>query len=755
MKPIDMILAYAEPNGHRHALSVFPCWGVTPEGTCECTKGASCTSPGKHPIPSNGLKAATRDVEQIRQWWTANPNANLGIPTGRANGLLVIDVDNGPEKHGEDNLLALEGTLGRLPETWESLTGGGGRHLFFQYPEGLDVRNSASKLAPNIDVRGEGGYVIAEPARHASGRIYAWETEHMPDDVPLAQLPMGWLNALTGSHTTPPAQQPIPQARFELPDTIPEGQRNDVLFKLAASMRAGGVQEDAALETLRKVNTERCKPPLPADEVEMVHRSALRYPQGSPPIYIRGAQNHGTCYIPDDRTEIGVAKKFAEIYRDRLLSVPAFGWCAWNGKVWELGVKEKALLLYQELADNILDEATKIVQQRTGDAQAEALLNFAQKIRTARWESSVLTLAAPYLLAGAEDFDSDPWTLNTPGGLVNLKNGAVRPHDPKAMCSMITSADPTVVQPSDKWNSFLKRVTCNDGQLESYLQMFYGMAAVGKIYREGLEMHVGGGANGKSTLNNPILAVLGDYATMIAPEVLMVSRTRDEVRGLAGLRGKRLVLSSETEEGQRLSASIVKRLTSTDRVRARELYKEEFSFVPSHTLVLCSNHLPKISGIDHGIWRRIHAVPFDARFDADGQKPHPNYGDLLLREERSSILRWVIDGARKFHANGNRMPDVPTRVRSATESYRTGEDWISNFIADRCVEAPSDYAASSQLYEAYRIWALSNGEYVRRSRDFAQALEAAGYDKCRRSSGIYWKGLKLVPSDARPVYHSM
>ena len=754
MKPIDMILAYAEPNGHRHALSIFPCWGVSQEGTCECPKGTACTSPGKHPIPSNGLKAATRDVNQIRQWWTANPNANLGIPTGRANGLLVIDVDNGPEKHGEDNLIALEGTLGRLPETWESLTGGGGRHLFFQYPEGLDVRNSASKFAPNIDVRGEGGYVIAEPARHASGRIYAWETEHMPDDVPLAQLPMGWLNALTGSHTTPPAQQPIPQARFELPDTIPEGQRNDVLFKLAASMRAGGVQEDAALETLRKVNTERCKPPLPADEVEMVHRSALRYPQGSPPIYIRGAQNHGTCYIPDDRTEIGVAKKFAEIYRDRLLSVPAFGWCAWNGKVWELGVKEKALLLYQELADNILDEATRIVQQRTGDAQAEALLNFAQKIRTARWESSVLTLAAPYLLADAEDFDSDPWTLNTPGGLVNLKNGAVKPHDPKAMCSMITSADPTVIQPGTKWKEFLKRVTCQDPQLEHYLQTLFGMAAVGKIYQEGFALFFGGGANGKSTLCNPIRAALGNYATTIAPEIFMVSKNRDEVRGLAGLRGKRLVLSSESEEGQRLSASIVKRLASTDRIRARELYKEEFDFEPSHTLVMFTNHLPKISGIDHGIWRRIHAVPFDARFDADGQKPHPNYGDLLLREEGSSILRWVIDGARMFHATGNRLPDEPRRVRQATEAYRSGEDWLRNFL-DECCELNQSYCvASGALNKAYRQWADSNGEYARRTQDFAQALEAAGFTRRKTMHGRYWDGLKLVPQQSAYAYQS-
>jgi putative DNA primase/helicase len=754
MKPLDMILAYAEPSGHRQALSIFPCWGVSQEGVCECPKGTACNSPGKHPIPSNGLKAATRDAVQIRQWWAANPNANLGIPTGRVNGLLVIDVDNGPDKHGEENLMTLEGTLGRLPVTWESLTGGGGRHLFFQYPEGFDVRNSASKLAPNIDIRGEGGYVIAEPARHASGRIYAWEAEHMPEDVPLAQLPMSWLNALTWSHTTSPTQQPVPQARFELPDTIPKGQRNDVLFKLAASMRAGGVQEGGALEMLHKVNTERCKPPLPSDEVEMVHRSALRYPSGSPPIFIRGAKDHSPCYIPDDRTEIGLAKKFAEIYKDQLLFVPAFGWCAWNGKVWELGVKEKALLLFQELADNILDEATKIVQQRTGDAQAEALLNFAQKIRTARWESSVLTLSAAYLIAGAEDFDSDPWLLNTPGGLVNLKNSEVRPHDPKAMCSMITSADPTVDQPGAKWMEFLKRVTCQDPQLEQYLQVLFGMAAVGKIYQEGFALFFGGGANGKSTLCNPIRAALGNYATTIAPEIFMVSKNRDEVRGLAGLRGKRLVLSSESEEGQRLSASIVKRLASTDRIRARELYKEEFDFEPSHTLIMFTNHLPKISGIDHGIWRRIHAIPFDARFDGEGVKPHPNYGALLLRDEGSAVLRWLIDGARAFHANGNRLPDEPRRVRQATEAYRAGEDWLSNFLDERCEVSQSYCVAGGVLYDVYRAWAESCGEYARRTQDFAQALEAAGFTKRKTMHGRYWDGLKLVPQRSAYAYQS-
>ncbi len=145
---------------------VFPCWGVT-DGACDC--GKTCTSPGKHPITRNGLKDATTDAEQIAEWFDQHPNANVAIVTGAASGLVVVDLDRKPNKNGIESLKA----LGAMPRTLIARSGSGGLHLYFTHPGG-EVPSSSNKLGPGIDVRGDGGYVIAPPSRHISGGVYAW-----------------------------------------------------------------------------------------------------------------------------------------------------------------------------------------------------------------------------------------------------------------------------------------------------------------------------------------------------------------------------------------------------------------------------------------------------------------------------------------------------------------------------------------------------------------------------------------------------
>ena len=463
----------------------------------------------------------------------------------------------------------------------------------------------------------------------------------------------------------------------------------------------------------------------------------------------------GNTALPSEQSELGLAARFAEFTRDRLRFVPAWGWMVWDGRVWNRGALELARKASIEFTDAIIAEAFQQAEQNPSDPAVTETLKWARRTRTARTVRSILEVAQAMLLADPGQFDQDPWLLNTQGGLVDLRTGEVRPHDAKAMCSMICDADPTAQGDSDRWGDFLRAVTCDDPELQHYLQVLFGMAAVGKIYQEGIAMFYGGGANGKSTLCNPIRSVLGSYATTIAPEMLMVARFREEVRGLATLSGKRLVLTSETEEGQRLSASVVKRLASTDKITARELYKEAFDFTPTHTLIMFTNFLPKISGTDDGIWRRIHAVPFNAQFGvpgSNGSRAIPNFGDVLLREDGNAILRWIIEGAGMFCRNGNRLPAVPAIVREATNAYRTGEDWIGNFISERC-EVGSRYCVmGGQLYASYRQWAEANGEYVRRNRDFAAALAAGGFASRHTNRGALWEGLKIMPEYGTTYY---
>jgi len=170
MNVLEHALAYAAIG-----WAVLPLHGIV-QGRCTCGD-INCSKRGKHPIPRNGLKEATTDEGTIRNWWREFPDANVGIATGEVSGLIVIDVDDGPEKAGFSSLEALQSKHGTIPREACVRTGGGGLHIYLAAPGQL-VRSSAGKLAPNIDVRGEGGYVVAPPSLHVSGRNYVWETHH-------------------------------------------------------------------------------------------------------------------------------------------------------------------------------------------------------------------------------------------------------------------------------------------------------------------------------------------------------------------------------------------------------------------------------------------------------------------------------------------------------------------------------------------------------------------------------------------------
>jgi Bifunctional DNA primase/polymerase, N-terminal len=163
---------------------VFPCHGMR-DGQCTCGK-SNRDSPGKHPRFRGSFKNATTDSEQIQQWWTKYPDANVAIATGAASGLIVLDQD--PRNYGDLTLDELEAQYDKLPETVVSCTGGGGAHYFFRYPT-EPVRSGAGVLGPGLDIQSDGRYIIAPPSRHASGREYEWEVSSHPDQVPIVALP--------------------------------------------------------------------------------------------------------------------------------------------------------------------------------------------------------------------------------------------------------------------------------------------------------------------------------------------------------------------------------------------------------------------------------------------------------------------------------------------------------------------------------------------------------------------------------------
>jgi hypothetical protein len=235
------------------------------------------TKPNKAPRVLHGLRDATTNERAVTNWFKLFPDTGIAIRTGVESGLVVLDVDH---RHGGDDTLAeLEAKHGALPVTVECFTGGGGRHIYFAHP-GVELRNSAGKVGPGLDMRGDGGYVIAPPSVHESGRRYEWSVDGHPDDVPVAEMP-SWLFNLAVvrlASGSPNGNSGRPQRVSTatwvamVRDGLPDGERNSGLTRIVGHLLAKDVDARLVLEIAHLINT-RCRPSLPASEVDRIVNS--------------------------------------------------------------------------------------------------------------------------------------------------------------------------------------------------------------------------------------------------------------------------------------------------------------------------------------------------------------------------------------------------------------------------------------------------------------------------------------------------
>ena len=467
---------------------------------------------------------------------------------------------------------------------------------------------------------------------------------------------------------------------------------------------------------------------------------------------------------PPDYSDAGNAEVFSRVYHDDLIFVDALGWLWWTGKKWERN-DHKATAWALKLSERMLKEALaqhgEALQQQaeamsrfaeTGDdedkdavqdtkdavAKAKAYLAHAKNSRNATRIKNMMELSKPALVLKADKLDANPFDLNTPAGIVNLTTGQLRPHERSAYCSQMTAAAPGQAG-RDMWERFLDTVTCSDPGLKGFLQMVTGMSFIGSVYQEGIVIACGGGRNGKSTTFNAVGDVLGDYMGTIDIKTITTDRG-NKGASLATLRGKRLVITGELEEHQRLSVATLKQVASTDKLTIEEKYKQPETVKQSHTLILFTNHLPRVGSTDDGTWRRLIVVPFNAVIEP--QDSVQNYGNVLFQNCGGAILAWGIEGAVNFVRNGMKL-DLPDSVEEATEEYRQREDWLTNFINECCIRDPNAREGARALYNAYREWAQEGGEFARRESDFADAMAKAGFQKIQPKGKFHYAGIRI------------
>ena len=560
--------------------------------------------------------------------------------------------------------------------------------------------------------------------------------------------------------------------------SITEGSRNNTMSHFAGRVLKKFGDTDKAYK-LYMERADKCEPPLSMSELDAIWNSALKFVkkiQGQdgyiPPEKFNDDFGKGGLK-PEDYSDIGEAKVLAREKADCLRYTNATGFLTYCGDCWHedtqkaIGVTEN--FLDMQLADAkesvknaeealISTGVTKELISSGGRALEKSisssnmgLLNsylsakdyhrFVMKYRNYKNIVNTQNAVKPMLAIDVSELDYDAELLNTPTYTYDLTKGmsGVHTHDPDDLITKVTKCSPGD-EGMDLWLDTLNTFFCNDKKLIQYVQEIVGMSAIGKVYAEHLIIAYGGGANGKSTFWNTIARVLGNYSGKISAEALTMNCKRNVKPEMAELKGKRLIIASELEEGTRLNTGMVKQLCSVDPIEAEKKYKDPFHFDPSHTLVLYTNHLPKVSANDDGTWRRLIVIPFNAKIT--GNSDIKNYSDYLFENAGQAIMKWIIEGAEMAYKKEFKFTE-PKVVVEAINEYRENNDWLGHFLEEYCDVDPSYTQKSGELYQQYRITCIQCGEFVRSTSDFYGSLEKLGFFRRRTNKARIVVGLKL------------
>jgi putative DNA primase/helicase len=448
--------------------------------------------------------------------------------------------------------------------------------------------------------------------------------------------------------------------------------------------------------------------------------------------------------VGDLKKDYGHAAVLAQYFTNKFHWAAHRGtWLRWTGQVWQIVAEE----VVTRIASETLRKAyTEELSDVTDEVE---FVNLMKKIL----ESCIYqrVKAALSFLSGwndihvreATDWDKDPWLLNVANGTIDLRTGALSPHDPG---DLITKLAPVAYNPAAKaplWDAFLERVL-PDEETRKLAQRVIGYSMTGDVSERVLFFLYGPGANGKTTFLEANYAMLGDYAQRIDPETLMVHRDTNIPNDIAALQGVRFVPTVEVEEGKRLAEVLVKQLTGTDTLRARLLYHEYFDYHPCFHIWLAANHYPVIKGTDRAIWDRIRLIPFVVTIPL-AERDRKLQGKL--KEELPGILRWALEGCLEWEKGGL---ETPRAVMAATEAYRAEMDILAAFIADCCVESPQAAVTVKDHFDNYLHWCEKNGEKPLSKLVFGKRMKDRGFVQDQAKGGNrarYWKG--IGPRDQR------
>lgn len=421
-------------------------------------------------------------------------------------------------------------------------------------------------------------------------------------------------------------------------------------------------------------------------------------------------------------SEDAVALAFVE-ERDEYRFVPPWHrWLRWDGKRYR-----------EDSTGHVYERIRDLVRAHVQGGKAErstANASFVSGVeRLLRTDQRIVLLP--------EQLDADPYALNTQTGIVDLRTGVVRSHDPKALCTRMANASIDDTRGADLWSEFLHGITQGDSDLAGYLQRVAGYCATGVTPEDVLVYLFGVGANGKGSFAEAVAHTLGDYAKMFPPEVLMESKGERHPTDLAQFMGVRFALTSEPGSNATWNDSRIKSLTGDTVISARFMRGDFFTFPRTHKTMVLGNHMPRLADVTHAIRRRVQMVPFRAVFP---QTPGGGMRERLKAEAGGAILAWIVEGARLWHAAGTAPPKS---VLDMTADYLSDQDLIGQWLDERCIREAAAFERSSDLHRNYSGWCEGQGLHPKSNVALSAHLVSAGFLKKATMVGKVFQGLKL------------
>jgi len=638
--------------------------------------------------------------EKIHEWWDKNPNYNIGLNCGMSN-LVAIDIDvcdETPDAYEAWKELCQKHNINY--DTIHNLTGRGGHHFIYSAPN-HKISCSQGALAPGIDVKAQGGYVVIPPSIHPNNKPYLWEES----GTNLLDIPPPLVSLLLRDNNK----------KEEIPETFIEGKREKNLIRLAGQYRNQGMSEEEMYQKLSDDNQKRSIPPVPAKDIRKIANSYAKYPVGSAPLIL-------TVVKPSPKSsDVANAERFKELFgedvrfENRSMQPGDKGlWYIWNGQKWKADDKQKILLLAYDTVKNL-------------DPRHHSHRSLMDLIAEAR----------PRLAATPDLFDTHPLLLNVANGTIDLTSGLLRPPDKNDFITMQSPVTYDKNATCPEWIKFLGLVTNGASDLKDYLQQAIGYSLTGNTGKQVFFMLYGHKAgNGKSTFLNVIKGILGhDYANLTKIDNLLMKREVGDISdAMMEWRGVRMLLTTEMPPDKKLDEALVKQLAGSDSVSGRRLYGKWHDYAPQLKLWIPGNERPKTSS-NQGIMRRAKSIPFDFVFpelgcSRDGVTTKDDFHVELLKEA-SGILNWAIEGWLSVQKNGF---IEPLSVTVSSEQFKNDMDVIGAFIDECCIKDKNYEAEHGELYSLYVEWHKKNqGNRPLSGTSFGIQIRDKGVEKYRKS----------------------